>query len=274
MALAEHPNARTDFKRLLGAMQTIAKCRSDQTNNERPDSQLLNSLDWYKMDAIESLSKMNSVLSRKIGWVIRHSVKLEGGTELSKDDNWDQTLQLCIGQVQFKSMSTETAEKVKQNDKALEQVWIDMQDRINTNKQLMNKLRGNVPVVKFGTRTEIGTRLQQAERETEAALVKHSPNKGKQAGIKEMSAKLAELALADSNQQMRRIKDTVVQLLEQATVCRMITQREDQAEDTEEVGGAQGEQDGEICCKQDPKLELQLETVRQELETVKIELQT
>ena len=124
-------------------------------------------------------------------------------------------------------MSTETVEKVKQNDKALEQVWIDMQDRINTNKQLMNKLRGNVPVVKFGTRTEIGTRLQQAEREAEAALMKHSPKKGKHARIKEMSAELAKLALAGGNQQMRRIKDTTVQRLEQATVYRMITQEGD-----------------------------------------------
>ena len=97
-------------------------------------------------------------------------------------------------------MSTETAEKVKQNDIELEQTWVDMQDRINANRQLMNKLRGNVPVMKFGTRTEIGTRLQQAEREAEAALAKQSSNKGKQVRLKEMPAKLAELALADSNQ--------------------------------------------------------------------------
>ena len=119
VTMAEHPNARTDFNKLLGAMQTIAKGRSDQENKGRPESQLLNSLEWYKMDAIDSLSKMNYILSRKIRWVIRHSVKLEGGTCLSKDDNWDQTFQLCIGQKKFESMPTETAEKTKQNDNAL-----------------------------------------------------------------------------------------------------------------------------------------------------------
>ena len=255
-----------DFQKIAGALKEIAVGKSKQSPREKPESQLLNALEWYQMETLEAAHEKNFSLAARVKLLTRMCERNDI-TELD-DDRWDMTFLMAIGPEEMAKMPTEEADRLRQNNEELERVWKELHNRCNANAHLIRQLQGNACTVKNKTRAEVGTMLQQAEQEASAALMKQSPNKNKNARSKELPSKMAEMALADSNKQMRQVKTMVVQLLEQTTAVRI------KAKKIQEDGaGSEEPEEAKSTRESQAEDKNELEALKQEVEKLKTELE-
>ena len=185
-----------------------------------------------------------------------------------------------MGPTELGKMPTEEADRLRQNDEELERTWSELQTRITANSHLIRQLQGNACTIVNKTRSDVDTMLQQAENEAESALIRQSPSRNKRSRNKEVPSKMAEMALVDSNRQMKQAKETVTRILEQAARAGILSKKmtrggtgamseEDMA--PEETGSTTGlrtkDETERLCACAGTAAEWLRQGVAQELET-------
>ena len=135
--ISTHPKIQAHMVKTFDVLKKIAEGKGEHPPQERPESQLLNSLEWFGMEATQILSSMNTQSSQRIKYLTRQFGRNVTNEEPKPDDNWDSTFAMTIGPRDTELISTDTADKIWQKDEALIQAWAEMQNRINANVQLM-----------------------------------------------------------------------------------------------------------------------------------------
>ena len=154
-----------DFGKLMKVLRQIgvSKDKDKKPGQEKPESQILNALEWYDSEALEAMCLQNFKLRARVQSLTRRCTREK--REEAEGDNWDMTFSHLIGPKEMAAMSTEGADRVKCHDVELKRARAETQNRINKNVHLIRQLQGNSCVIKNKTRGEVGTMLQQAEQD-------------------------------------------------------------------------------------------------------------
>ena len=258
-----------DFKKLLEVLKQVAVGKSKQSSQEKPESQILNALEWYNTEALEALSRQNNRLKHDKSRLTRACVRQD--VTMTEGDSWDMTFKMVVGDIEMARMSAEGVDKIRHHDEELERARTELHTRIKTNVQIIRRLQGNACVVRNKTRGEVSTMLQQAEQEATAVLTKQLTNKNKNSVSKQVPSKIAELALIDSNKTMRQMEEVVMNQQKEKIAARIATEAKSAAEARTAGKGARsgGGTEGEVAEDED-----KLEAMGQELTKLKAELET
>ena len=260
-----------DFKKLMEVLKQIAVGKGKQSGQEKPESQILNALEWYtgNTEALEAMARQNHRLRHDKLRLTRACVR-QDVTE-TEGDGWDMTFKMVVGETEMARMSAEGVDKIRHHDEELKRARTELHTRIKTNVNIIRRLQGNACVVRNKTRGDVSTMLQQAEQEATTVLTKQLANKNKNSVSKQVPSKIAELALIDSNKMMRQMEEVVMNQQKEKIAPRIATEARSAAEarTAGKGAGSEGGTEGEAAEDED-----KLEAMRQELAKLKAELET
>jgi hypothetical protein len=265
-----------DFEKLMKVLQQIGVSNSThkRPEKEKPESQILNALEWYDSEALEAMCCQNHRLRTRVNLLTR--ICTRENRDDWEGDNWDITFQMVIGDKEMAAMSAEGLSRLRGHDAELEQARVETRNRISKNVHLIRQLQGNSCVVKNKTRGEVGTMLQQAEQEAMTAVSKQLANKNRQAVVKHTPSKMAELALLDSNKKMRLIEDVVTRQQKEQIAARLTAEARAANGGAEAEDGSEGpgSNKGKSVESKDPEECAKLEAMGREITRLETELET
>jgi hypothetical protein len=141
-----------DFRKLMKVLKQIGVSgKGKQSGQEKPESQILNTLEWYNTAAIAAMVPQNYNLRHTVNRLTRSCVRPDRGFTETKDDDWDMAFQMMIEKKEIARMSAEGIDRIRRHDEELEQARADVHTRIKTNVHFIRQLQGNSYVVKNKT---------------------------------------------------------------------------------------------------------------------------
>ena len=126
-AMALSVKFEQDFKKLLGVLKQVAVGKSEQPSQEKPESQILNALEWYNTEVIEALCVQNNRLQHDKRRLTRQCVRQD--VTLPEGNSWDLTFKMMIGDKEMERMSAEGVDRIKHHDEELKQARAELHSR-------------------------------------------------------------------------------------------------------------------------------------------------